>query len=151
MPEQKVNSTITILYFAFISSTLLYLIVGFILHKSGWHPILTDRNLSLILALFFTLVSATMLYLIVSLKGKAFSVSGLRPGEAQDFSKYIVSKTIPLFALSEIPAILGLVHFFLSGSLIVLVGLCVLSLICFSVARPNPEILSRLESNFRQS
>jgi hypothetical protein len=148
MPEQKVNSTITILYFAFLSSTLLYLIVGFILYKSGWKPIVTDRNLQLILSLLFALISVTVLYLTVSLKQKAFSGSGIQQNLKLDFSKYVVSRTVPLFALSEIPAILGLIHFFLAGNLIILVAFCVLSLICFSVARPNDEMLSRLESNF---
>lgn len=148
MPEQKVSNTVTILYFAFISSTLLYLILGFILYKSGWTPILNDRTLHFVLAILFLAISGTLLTLIVRLKAKAFSDDALRKNQEKNFSKYVVSRTVPLFALSEVPGILGLVYFFLTGNLLVLVAFCVLSLIAFSLAKPGTESLDHLESRF---
>lgn len=134
------------LYFAFMSSTLLYLIVGFILYRSGWEPILTNGPLHGVLAILFVALSTFLIVLARRLKLKAFSEERLTQIGGQDFSKYAVARTVPLFALSEIPAILGLVYFFLTGNLMILVALCVLSLIAFMLSKPSSETLDRIQS-----
>ena len=80
------------------------------------------------------------------LKRRSFTeeISGVQAGDSM--RRFIVSKSVLLFALSEIPAILGLIIFFLSGNLIMSIVFWTLSLIAFLIARPPKELLDKADS-----
>lgn len=142
---QKTSMTITLIYAALLFSTVVYLIVAFMLSKTGWKP-LVDPGLAQMLMGIFLALSLIDVMFVLWLKKKSFSdeVSGIQVGDS--LRRFIVGKSILLFALSEIPAVLGLTIFFLSGNLIMSIVFWTLSLIAFLIAKPPRELLDKADS-----
>src|SRR5262245_53990655 len=113
---QKVESRLSIIFVAFLFSSFVYMIVGFALSKSDWKALISDPGLHQILFGVFLAISVGLFVLILKLKKK------LQP----DSEKSLISKYILLFALAEVPSILGLVIFLLSGKFTFLLALCFL-------------------------
>ena len=128
---QKVQSRLNIIFTAFLFSSLVYLIVGFALTKSGWQPVFSGGNLDTILLGIFLAVSSMLIVIAIQLKNRLGSETPEKNAEA------ILSKSIFLFALSEVPAILGLVLFLLTGNLVYLMVLCAVSILSFVLVKPR--------------
>ncbi len=143
--QQKTSFTITLIYAALLFSTIVYLIVAFMLSRTGWKP-LVDSGLAQTLMGILLALSLIDVMFVSWMKKRAFSqeVSGIPIGDS--LRRFIVSKSVLLFALSEIPAVLGLTIFFLSGNLIVSIVFWVISLISFLIARPPRELLEKADS-----
>ena len=124
-----IQSRLNIIFTAFLFSSLVYLIVGFSLTRSGWQPILTATNLGVILFGVFLAISIVLIVVAIQLRSRLASQESNPQG--------VLSRSILLFALSEVPAILGLVLFLLTGKFLYLVLLCVLSILSFFLVRPR--------------
>jgi len=122
------QSRINIIFTAFLFSSLVYLIVGFAIMKSGWRPLMAARNLDQILFGVFLLASITML-------GLAFQIKRTLDTQAAD--QTLLSKTMVLFALAEVPSILGLVLFLLTANFTFLVIFCFVSVAAFIILKPE--------------
>jgi hypothetical protein len=122
------QSRLNIIFTAFLFSSLVYLIVGFALMKSNWKPVITTRNLDQILFGFFLLVS-------ISLVGVALHIK--RNLDQQTGDQAVLSKSVLLFALAEVPSILGLALFFLTAKFSFLVMFCFISVVAFVLLKPK--------------
>lgn len=144
-PQQKTSFTITLIYAALLFSTIVYLIVAFMLSRTGWKPLIDPALAQTLMGIFLALSLIDVMF-VSWLKRKSFNeeVSGIQAGESM--RKFIVTKSVLLFALSEIPALLGLMIFFLSGNLIMTIVFWTLSLIAFLIARPPKELLDKADS-----
>jgi hypothetical protein len=146
MPQQqKTSFTITLIYAALLFSTIVYLIVAFMLSRTGWKA-LVDPALAQMLMGIFLAFSLIDVMFVSWLKRRSFTeeISGVQAGDSM--RRFIVSKSVLLFALSEIPALLGLIIFFLSGNLIMSIVFWTLSLVAFLIARPPKELLDKADS-----
>jgi hypothetical protein len=143
--QQKTSFTITLIYSALLFSTIVYLIVAFMLSRTGWKPLVDPALAQTLMGIFLALALIDVMF-VSWLKKKSFidEISGVQSGDAM--RKFIVSKSVLLFALSEIPALFGLLIFFLSGNLIMAIFFWTLSLIAFLIARPPKELLDRADS-----
>ena len=122
------QSRLNIIFTAFLFSSLVYLIVGFALMKSGWKAVMQSRDLDQILFGIFLLFS-------IGLAGVGFQIK--RTMDEQGNDRTILSKTVLLLALAEVPSILGLVLFILTGNFSYLVILCVVSIAAFILLKPK--------------
>ena len=145
---QKTLSTILIIFVAFVFSSLVYLLIGFILSKSHWQAVLHSSGVVEVLFAAFIVVSVVLMGVVVKLKQSAFSQDMPRPASLEQLQRYAVSRSIVLFALSEIPAIFGLVYFLLAGKFYHMVLFCVLSLFCFAFVRPSQAALEELQHRY---
>jgi membrane protease YdiL (CAAX protease family) len=143
--QQKTSFTITLIYAALLFSTIVYLIVAFMLSRIGWKPLIDPALAQMLMGIFLALSLIDVMF-VSWLKKKSFNeeISGIQAGDTM--RKFIVSKSVVIFALCEIPALLGLTIFFLSGSLIMAIVFWTLSLIAFLIARPPKEILDKADS-----
>ena len=143
--RQKTSFTITLIYAALLFSTVVYLIVAFMLSRTGWKPLVDPALAQMLMGIFLALSLIDVMF-ISWLKKRSFTqeISGVQAGESM--RRFIVSKSVLLFALSEIPALLGLTIFFLSGNLIMSIVFWTLSLIAFLIARPPKELLDKADS-----
>jgi hypothetical protein len=122
------QSRINIIFIAFLFSSFVYLIVGFALMKSGWKPAMAARNLDQILLGVFLLVSIGLIGMAMQIKRRI----GQRRGD-----HIVLSKAVVVFALAEVPSILGLVLFLLTGNFSFLMILCVVSVVAFVLVKPK--------------
>ena len=143
-PVQKTSTSVNLIWAALLASTIIYVILAFVLLKTGWKAIL-DPALSQTLMGIFLAISLIDVMLVSWLKKKSFNdeLPSIPAGDAQ--RKFIVSRCVMLFALSEVPAILGLVTFFISGSIVMMLVFWVLSLISFLIARPPATVLNQAD------
>jgi len=144
-PQQKTSFTITLIYAALLFSTIVYLIVAFMLSRTGWKPLIDPALAQVLMGICLALSLIDVMF-VSWLKRRSFSeeLSGIPAGDSM--RKFIVSKSVVIFALCEIPALLGLTIFFLSGNLIMAIVFWTLSLIAFLIARPPKEILDKADS-----
>ncbi|MCI0442462.1 hypothetical protein L0244_02030 [bacterium] len=144
-PQQKTSFTITLIYAALLFSTIVYLIVAFLLSRTGWKPLVDPALAQMLMGIFLALSLIDVMF-ISWLKRRSFTeeISGIQAGDSM--RRFIVSKSVLLFALSEIPVLLGLMIFFLSGNLIMSIVFWTLSLVAFLVARPPKELLDKADS-----
>ena len=89
---------------------------------------MTSRNLDQILFGVFLLAS-------ISLVGVAFQIK--RTLNPQSTDQAVLSKSVLLFALAEVPAILGLVLFILTAKFSFLVIFCFISVLAFVLLKPK--------------
>ncbi|HSE42538.1 MAG TPA: hypothetical protein VLH08_17355 [Acidobacteriota bacterium] len=143
-PLQKTATSINLIWAALLASTIIYVILAFVLSRTGWKAIL-DPALSQVLMGIFLALSLIDVMVVSWLKKKSFheELPSVPAGEAQ--RKFIVSRSVFLFALSEVPSILGLVTFFLSGNLVMMLVFWVLSFISFLTARPSANVLNQVD------
>lgn len=143
--QQKTSFTITLIYAALLFSTIVYLIVAFMLSRTGWKPLIDPALAQMLMGIFLALCLIDVMF-VSWLKRRSFTeeISGIQAGDSM--RRFIVSKSVVLFALSEIPAVLGLTIFFLSGNLIMAIVFWTLSLIAFLIARPSKELLDKADS-----
>ena len=141
---QKTSTTINLIWAALFGSTFIYLIIAFMLSRSEWKPV-ADRGLYLTLMGVLMAISLIDVMFVSWLKKKSFTeeITPIAVGDAQ--RRFIVSRSVLLFALSEVPAILGLVIFFLSGNLLMLLSFWGLSFISFLIARPPGDLLEQAD------
>ena len=144
-PQQKTSFTITLIYAALLFSTIVYLIVAFMLSRTGWKPLIDPALAQMLMGIFLALCLIDVMF-VSWLKRRSFTeeISGIQAGDSM--RRFIVSKSVVLFALSEIPAVLGLTIFFLSGNLVMAIVFWTLSLIAFLIARPSKELLDKADS-----
>lgn len=128
---QTMNSRLNIIFTAFLFSSLVYLMVGFALTKSDWKPILGNGNLDQILFAVFLSVAVAISVLAFQIKSRLLPVGEDAPG------KQVFSNSILLFALAEVPSILGLVLFLLTGKFLDLLALCIVSIAAFLIVKPR--------------
>ena len=143
---KKTYTTLLIIYTSFIFSALVYLLLGWILSRSGWRPVL---NASAVNPLFIVLavILISDVFAILRVKGALFRRDQELPVGAEALRRLIVSRFLVLFALSEIPAVMGLVFFALTGDFKRFVMLCVISFIAFVVVKPSLDVLEELQRN----
>src|SRR5262245_14351636 len=110
MTEQTQRS-LSLVFVAFASSTLIYLFLGFLLGKTSSVPRPMASNQQMILILFVVLSLAQVL-MVWFFRKKTYS-DPLHPESVQALEDHLRGRHIVLFALSEIPAIFGLIYFFL--------------------------------------
>lgn len=141
---QKAGFTLTILYTALLGSTFMYVFIAFFLSRTGFTAAADPKISQLIGGIFLAI--ALMIAIMVSVVKKRFFVESL-PEESspENLKAYVVSKSVLLFALSEVPAILGFVYFFLSGSMLSLLVFWAISLLSFAIARPSRELINRID------
>lgn len=119
-PQPNLQRTQLILTAAFVSACLIYLLVGVFLLKSDWRPAAVPET--------------TLRMLLIALFAIAFLISAFAlnynrlPGGADPGTRAVLSRTITSQALAEVPAILGLIYFLLSGELLYLALLCAISI-----------------------
>jgi hypothetical protein len=143
--QQKAGFTLTILYFALLGSTFIYVFIAFFLLRTGWHPAIDPKVAKLLGGVFLAI--ALMLAVMISVIKKRFFVDSLPdPSSQQELRRYVVSKSVMLFALSEVPAILGFVYFLLAGSFKMLLVYWAISLISFAIAKPSNDLIRRIDS-----
>jgi len=116
--QPNLQRTQLILTAAFISACLIYLLIGVFLLKSDWHPLVVPEKTLRILQI----VIFAMAFLIA-----AFALNYNRSATDQGY-RAVLSRAITSQALAEVPAILGLAYFFLSGKLLYLSLLCAISI-----------------------
>jgi hypothetical protein len=144
-PQQKTSFTVTLIYAALLFSTIVYLIVAFMLSRTGWKPLVDPGLAQMLMGIFLALALIDVMF-VSWLKKRSFTeeISGIQVGDS--LRRFIVSKSVLLFALSEIPALLGLTIFLLSGNLFMAIVFWTLSLIAFLIARPSKELLDKADS-----
>jgi hypothetical protein len=96
--------------------------------KSDWKPAMAARNLDQILFGVFLLAS-------FSLVGVALQIK--RSLDHQNADQTVLSKSVLLFALAEVPSILGLVLFLLTAKFSFLMILCFISVVAFVLLKPK--------------
>lgn len=122
------QSRLDIIFTAFLFSSFIYLIVGFALMKSNWKPAMAARDLDQILFGVFLLASITLV-------GVAFQIK--RSLDPQNADHAVLSRSVLLFALAEVPSILGLVLFLLTAKFSFLVIFCFISMVAFVLVKPQ--------------
>jgi len=134
---QKTLATLNVIFVAFVFSSLIYLIVGFALSQSHWKPFLEDANLRETAFWLFIAVAVSLLFAALKLKAEFFKEGATASAEDEEKQRrFLVSRYIVLFAIAEIPAILGLVYLFLSGNFLREIILCAVSLVTFVFVKP---------------
>jgi hypothetical protein len=143
-PVQKTSTSVNLIWVALLVSTIIYVILAFVLLQTGWKPIL-DPALSQTLMGIFLAISLIDVMFVSWLKKKSFNdeLLSIPAGDAQ--RKFIVSRSVVLFALSEVPAILGLVTFFMSGSIVMMLVFWAFSFISFLISRPSAAVLNQAD------
>jgi F0F1-type ATP synthase membrane subunit c/vacuolar-type H+-ATPase subunit K len=131
---QRLQSRLNIIFIAFFFSALVYLIVGFAVSRSGWTPILSQGNLDQILFAICLALSVAIIVIALQIK------SHLVVKQDTQSPENVFPKTIFLFAMVEVPSILGLVLFFLAGKFSYLVTLCIVSLAGFLLVKPRTNL-----------
>ena len=71
--------------------------------------------------------------------------ASFHPENIQALEDHLRSKHILLFALSEVPAIYGLLYFFLTGHFAGQILLTIFSWICLAVSKPSVPAIEELE------
>lgn len=131
--------TIQILYFAMAGSLFIYAGIAHILRSSEFLPepmILTQLTF---LRYGFYILALSIFVLVLWLRKTLLSLEAIRPQvlQGENVEQIIVRGHVILFALCEVPGILGLVLFFLSRSLQDFYLLAGLSLLGFLSSYPN--------------
>ena len=145
---QKTLTTLTIIFTAFLFSSLIYVILGFFILRLPWRPLMTSSTIIQVIFGTFLVISISILIVVLKLRQNSFSDQMPRPETSEHLRRYILTKSIIMFALAEVPSILGLVFFLISGNLTLMLILCLISAAGFLLARPSPETLERLERRF---
>jgi len=138
---QKTLGIITIIFAAFLSSVFIYLLMGYFLRLNGWKAV--AGQLGLILPVTFGLIAIVIVAVAIKLKQSSFDERIAPFPNMEALHSYAVSKSVIVFAMSEVPAILGIMCYLLTGNLTGFVALCGLSILAFLIVRPT---LSNLES-----
>src|SRR5439155_16452998 len=108
-PMNKVFQTLRIIHIAFVSSSFIYLLIGYFLKASEWKPLYPSLPIAILIA--FVLISVSVMAIAQRIK-EALIKKGGQDARAPSFT---LSRYVAVFALCEIPAILGFVYFFLTG------------------------------------
>lgn len=145
---QKTLTTLTIIFWAFLFSSLIYVLLGFFLTQLPWPPVLDSSAVRGAIFGAFLLIAFCILVVVIKIKQNSFSDQMPRPETGDHLRRYVLRRSILMFALAEVPAILGLVFFLLSGNLTWMLGLSLLSAVSFVVARPSRITLEQLERRF---
>ena len=143
---KKTYSTLLIIYTSFIFSAFVYLLLGWILSRSGWHPLLNTAAANPIF-IGLVVILASDIFAMFQVKAALFRQGVSMPLNQEQLHRYIVSRFLILFALSEIPAIAGLVFFLLSGNFGRFIILCGISFVAFAVVKPSLTFLEEFERN----
>jgi hypothetical protein len=143
-PIQKTSMTVNLIWAALFFSTFIYVILAFVLTRSGWKPI-ADSGLGQVLMGIFMALSLIDVMFVSWLKKKSFSEELISMTSADAQKKFIVSRSVVLFALSEVPAIFGLVTFFLTGNFMMLLAFWGISFISFLVAKPSRQVMNQVD------
>ena len=136
------------IFVAFVFSSLVYLLIGFILSGSGWSAGPAASSLDRVMFPLFTAITVIIVAVVAKLRLSAFSPEMPRPENLEQLQRYVISRFVILLALSEAPAILGLVYFLLCGKFLHLVFFCVLSCLSFAIVRPSRVQLEELQQRY---
>ncbi len=98
---------------------------------------INDGRLHQILLGVFGLISAMLVAVALKIKSGLSTAAGSNDNSLEQIQQKLISKSILLFAMAEVPAILGLVLFLLTGRFPYLVGLCVISVFAFMMLKPS--------------
>lgn len=145
MTEQSRRSLL-IVFIAFISSTLIYLFLGFLMGKTSQTPRMMAGNYQTLFILFVVLSLAEVV-IVWLLRKKAYSELS-SPGSLQALEEQLRGKHIILFALSEVPAIYGILYFFLTGHFAGQFMLTLFSWICLGISKPSTKAIEEMERRF---
>jgi hypothetical protein len=145
---QKTLTTLNIIFWAFLFSSLIYVLLGFLLAQMPWHPVLASPAVTRAIFGTFLLIGFCILIVVIKLHQNSFSDLMPAPESGDHLRRYVLRRSIVMFALAEVPAILGLIFFFLSGNLRWMLVLSLISVVSFVVARPSREMLEQLEQRF---
>lgn len=143
---QKTYNSLNIIFIAFTSSALVYLVIALILRSTNFQAVAPTVAMPLFIVLLMVCFSNVAISQMI--KKRSFG-EPLPHFDGQDkLDAYVKSKYIVMFALSEVPAIFGLVYFMLTGMfwrMVILVGISLLSL---ALIRPD---LAELEDFQRRT
>ncbi len=89
---------------------------------------MAGRGLDHILFGIFLMASISLIFAGLQIK---------RTLDRQSADQTVLSKSVLLFAFAEVPSILGLVLFLLTGNFPFLVILCVISIVAFALVKPK--------------
>lgn len=132
---QKTFNNLNIIFIAFLSSVLVYLVIGYALKSTQFRALAPAVSQPLFLILM--VVSIGNLVLARMIKQKSFGDNPPHFDTPEKLSPYVTSKYMVMFALSEVPAIFGLVYFLLTGIFWRLVAFVALSLVSFALVKPS--------------
>jgi len=145
MTEQT-RRALTLVFVAFFFSTLVYLFIGFILNRAHQEPTpLAVHSQAVLIA--FLVLSVAQVFFVWVFKRKVYTDPD-NPGSLQALENRLRGKHIILFALSEMPAIYGIVYFLLTGYFTGQIVLTLFSWICLFVTRPSLAEIEELERRF---
>jgi hypothetical protein len=127
MNEQDRRS-LNLIFVAFFFSTLIYLFLGLILWRISTEPRIWSESRPLVFGVFLalSLVQVGILWFY----RKRVDENSLNPENSVARGSSERGKMIVLFALSEVPAIFGIVYFLLVGDFFGQVLLTLISWIC---------------------
>src|ERR1044072_4182333 len=128
---QKISNRLSLIFSAFLFSSFIYIIVGYALSRTNWKPVLPVNSQQIVFWIFVALAICE-LFAILKMKDSGRAVE-------EQTEKQVISRSIILYALAEIPAILGLVYFILSGSFVYQLILWAVSIVSFLLVRPTDE------------
>lgn len=145
---QKSYTTLLVLFVAFVSSTLIYLLLGFFLLQTNFKTGGLDASVGRILTGIFLGISVALVFLVQKVRRSAYSEDLPRPESLESLQRFLITRHIVAYALSEAPAIMGLTLFLLSGNFLELAGFCCVSIVAFLAARPSLKALEEMKSRF---
>jgi len=148
---QKTFNRLFLIFAAFLFSSFVYLIVGFTLLRSHFKPVFAASNLVQILFWIFVVFAVSDVAIVLKIRQGILGESPPSVEEADAFQRRIVSRSLVIYALAEIPSILGLIYFMFSGNLLYFLILWMISLITFLMIRPSQEFLDRMDRNLPPS
>jgi hypothetical protein len=144
---QKAFNRLFLIYSAFFFSSFVYLIVGFALSRSQFKPVFPASNLQQILFWIFVVFAISDVAIALKIKGRVFREDSSPAQEGEALQRRIVSRSLVVYALAEVPSILGLICFMFSANFTYFLILWLISLITFLMIRPSQESFDQIDRN----
>ena len=143
---QKTFNRLFLIYSAFLFSSFVYLIVGFALSRSHFKPVFPASNVQQILFWIFVVFAISDVAVALKIKEGIFrEKSSVEEGEV--VQRRIMSRSLVVYALAEVPSILGLIYFMFSANFSYCLILWLISPITFLLVRPSREFFDQIDRN----
>jgi hypothetical protein len=140
---QKTYATLIIIFTAFLSSVFVYLMIGYFqqqLQQQGFAPALaTPLFYGLLVASFGNVAAAQVI------KQRSFGDRATECGTPEKLHAYVTTRHIVMYALSEVPAIFGLLYVLMTGDFLRLALFIGLSVVSFLLVKPSLSALEEFQ------
>jgi F0F1-type ATP synthase membrane subunit c/vacuolar-type H+-ATPase subunit K len=142
MTEQTTRS-LNIVFIAFVSTTFVYLFLGFLMRQTSAvaRPMEGSQQIIFLVSVALSLAQVVVVWILCK---RTYSEEQ-KPQSLEVLENHLRSRHIILFALSEIPAIYGIVYFFLTGHFAGQIILTLFSWICLAISKPSLTAIEKLE------